>query len=115
MLAFDVVELQRAPERAEHALGDAMHVAAFQAGVVRGADAGEHGDLLAPEAGNPPWAVVGQPDLVGGQLGAPGGEEVADLAAGVHDLQRSPVPGRPGDPARVTFTGSLNRRRRVLP
>jgi hypothetical protein len=45
--AFGVVELERAGERAQHALGGAVHVPALQAGVVGDADAGQDGDLLA--------------------------------------------------------------------
>jgi hypothetical protein len=69
--ALGVVELQRPRQRFEHALRDTVHVAPLQAGVVGDADAGEHGDLLAAQPGHAADAVVGQPDLVGRQLGAP--------------------------------------------
>jgi hypothetical protein len=37
---FGVVELERAGERAQHALGDAIHVSALKPGVVLDAHAG---------------------------------------------------------------------------
>ena len=52
--ALGLVELQRAGERLEHALGDAAHVAALEARVVRDADAGEHRDLLAAQPRHAP-------------------------------------------------------------
>ena len=52
--ALGVVELQRAGERLQHALGDAACVAALEPGVVVDADAGEQRDLLAAEPGNAP-------------------------------------------------------------
>ena len=55
--ALGVVELERASERLQHALGDAAQVAALQAGVVVDADAGQDGDLLAAQAGNAASAV----------------------------------------------------------
>jgi hypothetical protein len=45
--ALGVVELQRARQRVEHAVGGSGEVAALQAGVVGGADTGEDSDLLA--------------------------------------------------------------------
>ena len=45
--AFGVVELERAGQCLQDALRDAVDVAAFQAGVVRNADARQDGDLLA--------------------------------------------------------------------
>jgi hypothetical protein len=97
--ALGVVELQRAGERLEHALGDSPDVAALEAGVVRDAHAGEDGDLLAAQSGNAARAVGGQPDLVWGDPGPSGGQELADLGLGVHTCRLDP-PGRTvGDPA----------------
>ena len=62
--ALGVVELQRAGERVEHAVGDAAHVAALQARVVRDADARQHGDLLAAQAGHAARPVGRQPGLL---------------------------------------------------
>ena len=84
--ALGVVELQRARQRVEHAVGRSGQVAAFQARVVRDAHAGEDGDLLAPQAGDAARAVVGQADVGGLEPGSPGGQELADLAARVHRL-----------------------------
>jgi hypothetical protein len=81
---FGVVELQRAGERLEHAFRDAAHVAALEAGVVGNADSGQDRDLLAAQSGNAPRTVGGEPHLVWRDLGSPGGQELADLAPGVH-------------------------------
>ncbi len=51
--ALGVVELQRPGQRLQHALGDAAQVAAFESRVVRGADAGQEGDLFAAQPRNP--------------------------------------------------------------
>ena len=77
--ALGVVELERAGQRLQHALGDAADVAALQAGVVRDADAGQDGDLLAAQPGNAATPVGVQPRLLGRDPGAAGGEELADL------------------------------------
>src|SRR5260221_649599 len=84
---------ERAGERVEHALGDPTHVSALQAGVVRNAHAGQDGDLLAAQSGNAPGAVGGQPRLLRRDPGASRGEELADLAPGVHNRRVEP-PGR---------------------
>ena len=84
MRPFGIVELQRAGERLEHAFGHAAHVAALEAGVVGNADSGQDRDLLAAQSGNAPRTVGGQPDLVWRDLGSPGGQELADLAPGLH-------------------------------
>ena len=55
--ALGVVELERPGQCVEHALGDAAHVSALEAGVVRDAHAGQDGDLLAAESGDAPRAV----------------------------------------------------------
>jgi hypothetical protein len=52
----------------------------FEPGVVVGADAGEHGDLLAPQAVDPPRAEVGQADVGGREARALGAEELAERA-----------------------------------
>jgi len=63
--AFGLVELQGAGERFQHAVGDAVEVAALDPGVVGDADAGQDGDFLAAQAGDPAAAVGGQPGLLG--------------------------------------------------
>jgi hypothetical protein len=57
--AFGVVELQGSREGIQDAVGHAVRVAALQAGVVRDADACEHGDLFAAQAGDAAAAVDG--------------------------------------------------------
>ena len=65
MRALGLVELQRADEGLEHAVGDALRVAPLEPGVVLDADAGEQRDLLAAEPGDAPvTAVRGQPGLL---------------------------------------------------
>jgi hypothetical protein len=91
VLAFDVAELQGAGDGVEDVVGDAADVALLQADVPVGADAGEHGDFFAAQPGYAPPAGVREPDLLGGELGAAGGEEVADLGAVVHGLHATSV------------------------
>ena len=88
-----LVELQRPRERLEDGVGDTAHVAALEPGVVVDADAGEQRDLLAAQARNAPRAAEGgQTRLFGRDPGAPGGQELADLVLGVHDVESSPAP-----------------------
>jgi hypothetical protein len=75
-----------------------------RARVVGDADAGQDGDLLASQ--DAAGAVVGRADVGGLELGPAGGEELADLAARVHRALEPRAADR-GDPASVTFTGSL--------
>jgi hypothetical protein len=58
----------------------------LQVGVPGGAEPGQHRDLLAAQPGDPAPAAGGQPDLLRGQLRAPGGEEIPDLVAVVGSL-----------------------------
>jgi len=83
--ALGLVELERSGEGVEHAVGDAAGVSALEAGVVVGADPGEHRDLFAAQAGDAAVLTVdGKTDLVGRDLRPAGGEELADLGSGVH-------------------------------
>ena len=50
--ALGVVELQRPCERLEHGVGDSGGVAAFEAGVVVDADAGEQRHFLPAQTGD---------------------------------------------------------------
>ena len=78
--AFGLVELQGTGDSFEDAVGDAGEVAALQTGVVVDAHPGEHGDLFAAQAGHPPVGAVGrQSDVVWGDAGAAGGEELAHV------------------------------------
>ena len=80
-----LVELQGAGHGVEDVVRDAADVALLQADVPVGADPGQHGDLLAAQPGHPPLAAAGgQPDLLGGELGPTGGQELANLSPVVH-------------------------------
>ena len=82
--AFGVIELQRPSECVEHRRRHPAQGAAFQFGVVLDADPGERGDLAAAKPGDAALPDVGQPGLLGGDLGSPREEELADLGAVVH-------------------------------
>src|SRR3954468_9397188 len=97
MCPFGVVELQRACERLEDAVGDAAEVAALEPGVVIDADAGEQRDLFPAQPAHPAVAAVhGQASPLRGDPGAPGGEETADLRPVVHDLDATSEPRSAG-------------------
>ncbi len=64
MGVLGVVELQRPRQRLQHAVGDAAELAALELGVVGHAHPGEHGDLLASQAGDAPRPVAGQAGLL---------------------------------------------------
>lgn len=76
--ALGLVEPEGVGQGVQHLLGDAGEVAALQARVVVGADAGEQRDLLAAQPRDPSVAAPrGQAGLLGGDPGAPGDQEVA--------------------------------------
>ena len=84
MRALGIVELERPGQRFEHELRDAADLAALQAPVVVGADAGQRRDLLATQAGHPPPAVARQAGLLGRDPRPARGEELGDVVGGVH-------------------------------
>ena len=98
MLAFGVVELQRAGDGVEDLGGGAVDGAAFELGVVLDAEPGERGDLAASQPGHPPVAAGGQADLVRGDLGPSGHEEVAYFLVVVHDVRVRAARRRVGCP-----------------
>src|SRR6185437_9018822 len=85
MRPFGVIELQCVRDAVDDAFGYAGSVAALEAGVVLGGDAGEDGDLLAAQARDPATVCVihGQPGLLGADPGPSGGKERPDLVADV--------------------------------
>ena len=82
--ALGLVELERLGERFQHALRDTADVAALEALVVVDADAGERGDLLAPQPGDAPPAMGRQAGLLRGDPRTPGGQELRDLGGRIH-------------------------------
>src|SRR5215212_11056361 len=97
MCPFGVVELQRPGQRLQDALGDAAETAAFEPGVVIDADAGEQRDLLPAQPSHPAVAAVHrQASPLRSDLGAPGGEEIADLRPVVHDVDATAEPRSAG-------------------
>jgi hypothetical protein len=85
--AFGLVELQGAGVGVQDVVGNARDVALLQPDVPVGADPGQDRDLFAPQSWHaPPTAACRQACLGGGDLGAPGGEELADLGSVVHVL-----------------------------
>ena len=88
-----LVELQGPGQGVEHAGGRAGDLAALEPGVVLDAQPGECGDLAAPQSGHPAGAGGRQADLVRGDAGAAGGEELAHLLDG---CPRPSSLGRPG-------------------
>jgi len=89
---FGLVQLQRAGDSAEDLVGDAGDVAFLQPRVVVDLDPGEHRDFLPAQPGHASApAIQRHPCLIGSDLGAAGGEELADLGAGVHALQAMPA------------------------
>jgi hypothetical protein len=102
---------------AQHALGDAAEVSAFQANVVVHADAGDHRDLLAAEPGDPAGTtVVRETGLSRCDLRAAGGKELGYLSFVVHVSTVRPftpswevlsVPRTPESPAHTRARGEL--------
>ena len=93
--AFGFVELQGTGDGFEDAVGDTGEVAALEPGVVVDADPGEHGDLLAAQARHPPVGAVGrQSDVLWGDAGAAGGEELAHVVPVDHADHATTGPSR---------------------
>jgi hypothetical protein len=91
-------------DRVEDGVGDAVEVAAFEAGVVVDADAGEERDFLPAEPGDPTVASPGgQSGLLWGDLGAPGGEKLPDLTAVVHGFDATACGRAKGGPVSTWF------------
>jgi hypothetical protein len=85
VLPFGLVQLQSAGDGAEDLVGDAADVPFLQPYVPLGAHPGQDGDLLAAQPGYAAAPVTRhQPGLFRGDLGAPGGQELADLGSVVH-------------------------------
>ena len=86
MQPLGLLKLQGTGHGAEDLVGDPVDVALLQAHVPLGADAGQDGDLFSPQAGYAARASAPlEPRLLRGDLGAPRGQELADLGSVVHD------------------------------
>ena len=81
------VQLQGAGDGVEHAVGDSGQVAPLQLGVVVGTDSGEYGYFFATQSWHTAAAMGGQTDLLRGNSGASGGQELPNLALAVHNSQ----------------------------
>src|SRR4029077_16941777 len=87
MGVFGFVELQGAGDGVEHAVGNSRQVAPLQLRVVVGADPGEHGDLFTTQSRDTAATIGGQSDLLRGDPGASGGQELPYLALAVHPMR----------------------------
>ncbi len=86
MRSLRLVELQRARKLFQNAFGNPAEVPPFEPRVVGDADSGEDRDLLPAQSRNAPGTVRRQTNLIGGELASPGGQELSDLALGVHGI-----------------------------
>jgi hypothetical protein len=82
--SFVIVESQGLGHRAKDVCGHTNDVAAFDLGVVLGADAGELGDLLATKTGNASAPTARDTYLFRGNPGAAGHQEFSDVLGDVH-------------------------------
>jgi hypothetical protein len=83
MCPLRLVQLQRASDAVDDALGDAGGVAALELCVVLARDAGQEGDLVAAQARDPSTlsAIGGQTGLLGADPGPSRGQKRLDLRA----------------------------------
>jgi hypothetical protein len=70
--------------------------------VLLDADPAEGGPLAAAQPGHSPGADVGHPRLLGGDLGSPRDQELADLGTVVHTVDATLNPASAGMPYRYT-------------
>ncbi len=107
MQPLGLVKLQGAGHGVEDFGGDAADMPFLQAHVPLGAHTGQDGDLFAPQAGHaPPPAARLQPGLLRGDLGAPGGQELADLGSVVHGINVTSARRRQGGCVRTPITAT---------
>ena len=89
--ALSLIEVQGTGDAVKDALGGAGRPAAFQPDVIVDADPGQERDLFPAQPGDPAVAAVGgQSGLLGGDPGAAGDQEVADLVPVVHNPRLRP-------------------------
>jgi hypothetical protein len=88
--ALGVVEPQGAGERVENAGGRAGDLPALEPGVVLDTEPGDCRDLVAAQPGDASAATGGEADLLGGDAGAAGHQELAHLLAVVHPSETRP-------------------------
>ena len=95
MDALGLVEVQGSGEGLPHTVGDAAQIAPLEPDVVVDAHPGQQCHLLPTKTRHAPGtAVRRQSRCVGGDLGPPGGQELADLLGGAHHptLRRASAP-----------------------
>jgi hypothetical protein len=93
--------VQSTGDGVEDRLGDAGKVAALQSGVVLDRHVGEHGHLGAAQSGDAAVRAAHDACLLGCDLGPAGGEELAHLVLGVHELDATPDRSGLGCPDRT--------------
>ena len=92
MRVFGIVELQGPADSVDDLLRYPGRVAALEALVVLGTHSGDEGDLFSAQPRHSTTtAEVGQPDLLGGELGTPRREELADGVVGLHANDGTPI------------------------
>ena len=101
--ALGLVELQRPRQRLQDAGRGAGDLPTLETGVVLHAQAGQRRDLAAAQSLHAAAAGGRQPDLLRGDAGAAGGEELAHVVSVVHDVETRPVQSRP-----VAMKGALS-------
>jgi hypothetical protein len=85
--ALGLVKSQGVGERVQDAVGGASEVSTLQAVVVVDAEAGQQRDFFSAQPRHATLPEDRQARVVGCDAGAAGGEEVTDLALGVHRRQ----------------------------
>jgi xanthine dehydrogenase YagT iron-sulfur-binding subunit len=84
--ACGLVQLERPGERVEDVLGGVVAAALFEPQIVVRADPGEHRQLLAAQAGDPPAAGSGESDVLGPQKRPPRPQVLAESGVRWHTL-----------------------------
>ncbi|GAA0919189.1 hypothetical protein GCM10009559_01140 [Pseudonocardia zijingensis] len=87
---LDVIQVENTCERPEDLGGGGLVASALEPHVVVDADAGEHGDLLAPQPGDPAALSGRDAGLFGRDERPPGAQVVTEPVALVHESHVNP-------------------------